>query len=190
MISVYLLCPTFCMNTEILDYASDIKFLGFTFSSDKKIIMILKDRNSLHIKIKKDYNDMVRQMRVFYTKANRLLRLFHCCSTDVKLALLRSYCACFYCLFLWTHYKKSTHSKLRVAFNNVHRCILKLPPRSSASTMYAVNHIDSFEILIRKRVVDFIEQLKVSNNSIISCIDNSWKMKFEIWNPWIKLLYK
>ena len=92
--------------------------------------------------------------------------------------------------FLWTHYKKSIHSKLRVAFNNVHRRILKLPPMSSASTMYAVNHIDSFEILIRKRVVGFIERLKVSINSIISCIDNSWKMKFEIRNPWVKLLYK
>ena len=27
--------------------------------------------------------------------------------------------------------------------------------------MYAVNHIDSFEILIRKRVVGFIERLKL-----------------------------
>ena len=77
-----LLCPTFYMNTEILDYAANIKYLGFTFSSDKK-----------------DDNDMLRQMRVFYTKANRLLRLFHCCSTDVKLALFLSYCACFYCPF-------------------------------------------------------------------------------------------
>ena len=42
--------------------------------------------------------------------------------------------------FLWTHYKKSTHSKLRVAFNNVYRRLLKLSPRSSASTMYGVNH--------------------------------------------------
>ena len=95
--------------------------------------------------------------------------------------------------FLWTHYKKSTHSKLRVAFNNVYRRIrriLKLPPRSSASTMYAVNHIDSFKILVRKREVGFTERLKVSENSIISCIDNSWKMQFEMWNPWIKLLYK
>ena len=90
------------MTTEILDYAANIKYLGFTFSSDKK-----------------DDSDMLRQMRVFYTKANRLLRLFHCCSTDVKLALFRSYCACFYCPFLWTHYKKSTHSKLRVAFNPI-----------------------------------------------------------------------
>ena len=154
-------CPTFYMNNEKLDYTDSIKYLGFTFSSDKK-----------------DDNDMLRQMRILYTKSNRLLRLFHCCSTDVKLTLFRSYCTCFHCPFLWTHYKKSTHSKLRVAFNNVHRRILKLPPRSSASTMYAVNHIDSFEILVRKRVVGFTERLKVSENSIISCIDNSWKMQF------------
>ena len=43
-----LLCPTFYMNTEILDYAANIKYLRFTFSSDKK-----------------DDNDMLRQMRVF-----------------------------------------------------------------------------------------------------------------------------
>ena len=115
------LCRTF--YTEILDYAANIKYLGFTFSSDKK-----------------DDYDMLRRMRILYTKANRLLRLFHCCSTDVKLDLFRSYCACFYCHFLWIHYK-STHSKLRVAFNNVHHRILKLPPMSSASTMYADNHI-------------------------------------------------
>ena len=156
-------CPTFYMNTERFDYTDSIKYLGFTFSSDKK-----------------DNNDMLRQMRILYTKSNRLLRLFHCCSTDVKVALSRSYMYCgrFYCPFLWTHYKKSTHTKLRVAFNNVYRRILKLPPRSSASTMYAVNHIDRFEILVRKRVVGFTKRLKVSKNSIISCIDNSWKNKF------------
>ena len=62
-------------------------------------------------------------MRILYTNSNRLLRLFHCCSTDVKLALFHSYCACFYGPFLW----RSTHSKFRVAFNNVYRLILKLP---------------------------------------------------------------
>ena len=29
-------CPTFYMNTERLDYTDSIKYLGFTFSSDKK----------------------------------------------------------------------------------------------------------------------------------------------------------
>ena len=99
-------------------------------------------------------------MRILYTKSNRLLRLFHCCSTDVKLTLFRSYCTCFYCPFLWTHYKKSTHSKLRVAFNNVYRRILKLPPRSSASTMYAVNHIDSFEIFSSKTCSWFYQTIE------------------------------
>ena len=55
-----------------------------------------------------------------------------------------------------------------------------LDPNPGASTMYTVNHIDSFEVLVRKRVAGFIERLKDSNNSIIFCIDNSWKMKFDI----------
>ena len=46
--------------------------------------------------------------------------------------------------------------------------------------MYAVNHIDSFEILVRKRVIGFTERLKVSKNSISHCIDNLWKMNFDI----------
>ena len=75
-------CPTFYMNNEKLDYTDSIKYLGFTFSSDKK-----------------DDNDMLRQMRILYTKSDRLLRLFHCCSTDVKLTIFRSYCTCFYCPF-------------------------------------------------------------------------------------------
>ena len=93
-------------NLEI-KYADNFRYLGFTFSFDQK-----------------DDKDMLRQLRNLYTKSNRLLRLFHCCSTDVKIALFRSYSTCFYCPFLWTHYKKSTNSKLGVAFNNVYRRIL------------------------------------------------------------------
>ena len=42
-------CLTFYMNNEKLDYTDSIKYLGFTFSSDKK-----------------DDNDMLRQMRIIY----------------------------------------------------------------------------------------------------------------------------
>ena len=119
---------------------------------------------------------------MLYTKSNRLLPLFHHCSVDVKLALFRSYCTCFYCPFLWTHYKKSNYSKLRVAFNNVYRRILKLPSRSSASTMYVVNNIDSLEVLVRKRIFGFMERLNNSDNTIIKCINNSWILRFDIWS--------
>ena len=66
----------FYINTEKLDYTDSINYLCFTFSSDKR-----------------DDNDMLRQMRIHYIKSNRLLRLFHPCSTDVKFTLFR---ACFY----------------------------------------------------------------------------------------------
>ena len=85
----------------------------------------------------------------------------------VKLVLFRSYCPSIYCPFLWTHYKKSNYSKVRVAFNNVYCRILKLPSRSSASTMYVVNNIDSLEVLARKRTFGFMERLNNSDNNTI-----------------------
>ena len=152
-------------NFTIYEYADNFKYLGFTFSFDQN-----------------DDKDMFRQLRNFYTKYNRLLRLFHCCSTDVKIAPFRRYCTCFYCLFLWTHYKNSAHSKLRVAFNNVYSHIFKLPYQSSANTMYAVNNIDSLEILARKNIFGFLERLNISDNSSITCINRLWILKFDVWS--------
>ena len=42
---------------------------------------------------------------------------------------------------MWSDYKKTTHSKLQVAFNNVYRQVLGLSYRSSASTMYTTHNI-------------------------------------------------
>ena len=126
---------------------------------------------------------------MLYTKSKRLLCLFLHCSVGVKLALFRSYCTCFYCPFLWTHYKKYNYSKLQVAFNNGYRRILKLPSRSSAITMYVVNNIDSLEVLVRKRIFSLMERLNNSDNTIITCINNSWILRFDILSPWNDLLY-
>ena len=120
---------------------------------------------------------------MLYIKLNRLLRLLYHCSTDVKIALFRRYCTCFYCPFLWTHYKKSTHIKLRVAFNNVYRRILKLPPQ------YAVNNIDSFKVLIRKRIFGFTQRVNNCENAITKYNNNSWVLIFNMWSPWDELLF-
>ena len=50
-----LLSPSLYMSTEKLEYTNSTKYLGFTFSSDKK-----------------DDNDMLRQLRILYTKSNRI----------------------------------------------------------------------------------------------------------------------
>ena len=71
------------MDSQVWKYADNVKYLGFTFSSDQN-----------------DDNDIIRQLRMLYTRFNRVLCLFHHCSVNVKLALFRSYCTGFYCPFL------------------------------------------------------------------------------------------
>ena len=83
-----------------------------------------------------------------YAKFNKIISTFSHCTIDVKLLLIKSYCTSFYCGYMWSDYKKITYSKLRVAFNNVHRRVLRLSYRSSFSTMYTTHNINNMEALI------------------------------------------
>ena len=137
-----LYCPTVAIGDECLKYVDTFKYLGFVFSENKK-----------------DDADMLRQLRSLYAKANRITRMFHYCTVDVKLLLIKFYCTSFYCGYLWCDYKASTFSKLRVAFNNVYRRMLGLPKWSSASGMYATHNIENFEALLRKTLYGFVQRL-------------------------------
>ena len=164
--------PTVFIGSDALKFIKESKYLGFTFSDSKS-----------------DDCDMLRQMRLLYAKSNKLLRTFSHCSTDVKITLFQSYCTALYCPYLWNDYKKSTFSKVRVAFNNAYRKIFGLPKRSSASTMYTNNNICNFETTLRKNTFGFMQRLEQSTNSIISTLYQSWIVRFDIWNSWIKSLY-
>ena len=88
-------------------------------------------------------------MRILYARSNRIVRLFRSCSSDLFLELDRSFCGSFYWSHLWTSYKKSSFSKIRVAYNNFYRKLLHVSGRSSASAMFVENNIPNFECLIR-----------------------------------------
>ena len=104
-------------------------------------------------------------MRILYARSNRIVRLFHSCSSDVLLELGRSFCGSFYCSHLWTSYKKS--SKIRITYN-FYRKLLHVSCRSSASAMFVENNIPNFECLIRKDIYSFTTRLKSSSNTLIS----------------------
>ena len=78
-----LYCPTVDIGDECSKYVDTFKYLGFVFSENKK-----------------DDADMLRQLRSLYAKANRITRMFHYCTVDVKLLLIKSYCTSFYCGYL------------------------------------------------------------------------------------------
>ena len=109
-----------------------------------------------------DDNEMLRQMRLLYCRSNRHFRLFNKCSKHVRIELCRSFCTTFYCPYFWIVHKKTTFSKIRVAYNNV--CnqavqLLGLCRRSSVSEMFAMNNISNFEALIRKSIFVFKTRL-------------------------------
>ena len=120
-------------------------------------------------------------MRMLYSRSNRLVRLFHSCNTDVLLELSRSFYGSFYCNYLWTTYKKSSFSKIRVAYNNLYMKILHVSRRSSTSAMFVQNNIPNFECLIRRGIYSFTSMLKASNDMLINAIENCWLLKFIIW---------
>ena len=71
----------------------------------------------------KDDKNVLRQMRYVYARSNMLLGMFIHCSIYVNIVLFNCYCTSLYCSYLWTEYKKTSVSKIRVAFNNAYRRI-------------------------------------------------------------------
>ena len=81
--------------------------------------------------------------------------------------------------------------KLRVAYNNAHRKILKLYTRCSASQMYMYvdNNLLNFEALIRIKTNTFMSCLTVSDNTIIEVLLVNRVAREKIWNYWYSNLY-
>ena len=111
--------PPHYLNKLPVLYTDSIKYVGYTFSSTCNIW---------------DDNDMLKLMQMLYCRSKRLVRLFSKCSKPVLLELCKSFCTVFYCSYFWTNYKKTTFSKIRVAYNNVYRKILDVPAWSQTAT--------------------------------------------------------
>ena len=107
---------------------------------------------------------------------------------DVKRELFRSYCSSLYCCALWSDYRKTTYRKLTVDFNNIHRRLLGLPRRCSASAMYANHDLPNLDTVIRRSFYGFIQRLSVSQNSIVRTIEQYW-LRIKLWDVWAKVVY-
>ena len=153
------------INNVPLVYVDSIKYLRFTFSRNYK-----------------NDDDMLRQIRTLYARSNRIVRMFHNCSTEVLIELGRSFRRSFYCSYLWSQYNKSSFSKIYVAYSNLYRKILHVFPRSSASKTFVDNNIPNFEALLQKEIFSFTSRLSISTNSII--IENCRLIEYVIWKPW------
>ena len=76
--------PPLVLNNEALKYVTEFKYLGHIICNNLS-----------------DEKDISREIRNLFVRTNMLSRRFGSCSFDVKIALFRSFCICFYGSALW-----------------------------------------------------------------------------------------
>ena len=108
-----------------------------------------------------DDGDISRQLRCLYASSNSILRKFAYCTQKMKLHLLEWYCLNLYCSELWCDYSMAGISKLWVVYKNVFRNILGYGRRDSASSMFAINAIDTYEARTCKAYFTFVREVVV-----------------------------
>lgn len=138
-----------------------------------------------------DDMDMFRQIRSFYARGNGLVRNFGSCSKEVKLELFRTFFNNVYMGHLWYKYCKSNFVKLKVAYNNIYRSLLKIKRRESISREYVQNRIDSFSCIRRKFIYSFYKRVMDSGNELVLTMVTSSYFNYSsaMFRKWIKLLF-
>ena len=137
-----------------------------------------------------DNNHVIKETRNTYIRGNMLIRNFKHCSEEVKVKLFKAYCSSVYCCALISMYHKNVIKKLHVAFNKIFKCLMNVPPRSSASASFVYYNVNNFAVLRRKLAYSFVKRVQCSTNNLVSTIINlnrfaSCKMKQE----WDMILY-
>ena len=154
--------PYILLDGKKLEYVDSHKVLG----------MILTCSGS-------DNPDISRLVRSLYCRGNMIVRKFSLCSWEVKRHLFLTYCTSMYCCQLWSDYGIGYLKKLKVAYNNIFRKLFKLPPRCSASEMFAWNNVPTFDALRRKNIFSMGQRMSHCANSIIQTI---WQSDLQYTN--------
>ena len=163
----------FKLNGMILHMVASYKYLGHYITDDLS-----------------DDDDINRQRRTLFVQGNIILRKFNMCSLGVKLTLFRTYCSPMYTAQLWWNYKKSTITKLQIAYHNILKMFLGMSKYESTSYLCTLFDIQCCQSVIRKLVYGFMCRLDSSVNCIIKGIlATSLRYTSRIRKHWCSLLY-
>ena len=163
--------PLLYIDSSVLEFYDSCKYLG-TFIDTSGAMY-----------------DIKRQIRKAYGSSNVLITKFGQCSPEVKCMLFSSYCSNLYCPPFWYGGTISLLNKLRVAYNNSLRRLLKIPI-TSASDMFASLNIPSFDELLRKCIFSLMSRISLSNNSIIKSLSAiPVLLASPMYKWWKKLLF-
>ena len=113
-----------------------------------------------------DSEDIKRSTLEMCRKANMVLSTFSICDPHVKTVLLSSHCLSLYGGVLWNVTCNQLKS-LEIAFNNILRCIWRLPRNSHTSILHKVARLDSIYNRVIKLSDRFSRKMCESKSSLL-----------------------
>ena len=165
--------PDFSIGGVPIAKVSVVKYLGHFITDDLT-----------------DDKDIARQNRVLFCQGNMILRKFHMCTVEVKLALFRAHCTSMYCSHLWWNFRKGSMTKFVTSYHNLLKRILGLSKFESTSASCAYFRVPSCEAVLRNMIYRFMMRVdRCSNDIMFSICLSSLRYRSNIRRSWIGRLY-
>ena len=142
--------PEFFLGHDVITVVNREEYLGYVLTVDMT-----------------DDDHILKEMRNFNARGYMLIRKFKHCTDTVKILLYKTYCSSMYCCPLWCRCKKSTLKKLHVACNKVFKSFMNVPRDFSASLLFVSCSVNSFPVLRRKLVYNFMSRVQNSSNVLV-----------------------
>ena len=127
--------------------------------------------------------DMERERRATSVRSNMLARRFGGCSDAVRITLFKAFCQCLYTCQLWVKHKRTSHSLMRVQYNDSFRILMRLPRYCSASGMFADARVPDYFAVVRARIASFWKRLRCSKNTVLRAVCED--MSNPIYRYWL-----
>jgi len=138
------------LNNVSLHYVSEFKYLGHIISNKMS-----------------DDKDIMREIRNSFFCTNLLARRSAACSIDVKIALFRSSCLCFYGIALWSLYNKSIYNRMKSCYNKCMKSSFSFCKYPSVTSMLLAVQLPSFDTVMFNSRISLTNDLRSSCNNII-----------------------
>ena len=165
--------PPVFLSGSSLQYVDRFKYLGHIITADFK-----------------DDEDIMRELRNLNVRGNMLVRKFGFLSLDVKCDLFKTYCYPIYTCALWSRYNQASINRLKVAYNNIMRRLSHVPPWGSASFMFGMLGVRSFQEIIRTHAYSLMRRIDCSPNSfIVSLLSSDAALFSNQRRNWMQILH-
>ena len=131
-----------------------------------------------------------------FARGNTIIKQFKSMNEDVKIQLYKSFIYPVYCASLWSSYRTSTVSRLRVGYNNILRRLMgvklwdeQAQQIQSISALFVQSGIRTFPEQYRSISYSCKSRVESSENKLVRALmESDAKIASRLWAHWEDLL--